>query len=492
MRQGEEIAQLKKQLSEMLSQLRVMQQRESQHIEQLRAMQQRENQHMEQMRAMQQRESQHIEQLRVAQQRIEELEKQKTPPPAFVKPNVVKPEEEPKKERKKRDAKHNHARRREEPTRVVNHPIKQCPVCASALGGVSVARRRQVIELPPPPQMEVTEHVVYHGWCSECGMWREAPLDVSAEVLGQGRMGVKIASVIAYLRTVMRLPVRQIQAYLETLHGLKISSGEIVEVSHRLTQAMAPTLAALKHAIRASPAVQADETGWRENGKNGYIWSVSTPTVRYYEYHHSRGREIVELVLGKDFQGVLGSDFYAAYNIHQGLHQRCWVHFLRDGHDLKEKYPDDAALWQWFQEVKALYERALSYLGPDPALPSARQEAARLREQHAYEQELMQLCAPYAHTSAPMHTLCERVERFLPELFVFVARPEVPSHNNLAERSVRPLVIARKISGGSRSPKGSKTRMALFSLFGSWAAQGLNPFVQCLLGLSLENPLGQV
>ena len=83
-----------------------------------------------------------------------------------------------------------------------------------------------------------------------------------------------------------------------------------------------------------------------------------------------------------------------------------------------------------------------------------------------------------------MHTLCERVERFLPELFVFVAVPGVPADNNLAERSVRPLVIARKISGGSRSPKGSETRMALFSLFSTWGAQGQNPFFQCLSLLS--------
>ena len=66
-----------------------------------------------------------------------------------------------------------------------------------------MARRRQVIELPPPPPIEVTEHVVYHGWCSQCQQWREAPVDVSAEVLGQGRLGVKITSLIAYLRTVM-------------------------------------------------------------------------------------------------------------------------------------------------------------------------------------------------------------------------------------------------------------------------------------------------
>jgi transposase len=128
------------------------------------------------------------EQLAAAQKRIEELEKQKTPPPAFAKANVKKPAASEKKRRKKRAAQHNHGRRREAPTRIIEHSIVSCPVCASRLGGVSVARRRQVIELPPPPPVEVTEHGVYHGWCSECRQWREAPLDVSAEVLGQGRV----------------------------------------------------------------------------------------------------------------------------------------------------------------------------------------------------------------------------------------------------------------------------------------------------------------
>jgi transposase len=105
-------------------------------------------------------------------------------------------------------------------------------------------------------------------------------------------------------------------------------------------------------------------------------------------------------------------------------------------------------LLTWAKEIKKISDRAVAYAGPDPALPPAKQDAARRQQQHAFEQELWAACAPYAHTKAPMHTLCERVERFLPELFVFVAVPGVPAHNNLAERSVRPLVIARKISGG--------------------------------------------
>ena len=145
------------------------------------------------------------EQLAAAQQRIEELEKQKRPPAPFAKANVKQKGSGEKKPRKKWEAQHNHGRRREPPTRIVEHRIVSCPVCASRLGGVSVGRR-QVIEVAPPPSVEVTEHVISHGWCSACRKWREAPLNVSAQVLGQGRLGVKITSLIAYLRTGLRCP----------------------------------------------------------------------------------------------------------------------------------------------------------------------------------------------------------------------------------------------------------------------------------------------
>src|SRR6266704_5544640 len=262
------------------------------------------------------------EQLRVAQARIEELEKLKTPPPAFVKANKKPPPEEPKKARKKRDARHNRARPRSQPTQIVEHRLLTCPDCQLRLGGISLARTREVIDVPEPPPVEVTHHRISKGWCAGCQKWYEAPVDFHEQVLGQGRIGVRLASLIATLRTVMRLPVRQIQAYLLTLHGVTISVGEIVELLHRIKEQMQPQLDALKVEMRASPAVQADETGWREDGTNGYIWSVSTPSIRYYEYHHSRGGEVVKQLIGEDFGGVLGSDFYAGYNIHQGLHQR--------------------------------------------------------------------------------------------------------------------------------------------------------------------------
>lgn len=427
------------------------------------------------------------DQLQKAQARIAELEQKKTPPPAFVKANKKKREEGEKKPRKKRDAQYNKGRPRSgTPTQIVEHRVVKCPDCHLRLGGITLARPREVIDIPPPPAVSITEHRIYQGWCSNCQKWHEAPVDLHTEVLGQGRIGVRLASLIATLRTVMRLPIRQIVTYLQAVHQIKVSAGEIVELLHRIASHIQPLVSGIKAQIQSSPAAQADETSWREDGQNGYIWSVSTPTLRYYEYHHSRAGKVVKSLIGEEYQGVLGSDFYAGYNVHQGLHQRCWVHLLGDIHDLKELYQGDETLLAWAKEVRAIYDEAVAWAahGPDPGLSPAQQNQARKVQQHHYEQRLLDLCRPYLRTDTPQHTLCERVERFLPELFVFVAVPGVPSHNNLAERSIRPLVIARKVSGGTRSPKGSQTRMTLSSLFATWMAQHKNPFQQCLLALT--------
>ena len=102
-------------------------------------------------------------QLTAAQQRIAEWEAQKMPPPPFVKAN--RPERGAK-ARKKRAPEEHHVRQREEPTRVVLHPIERCPDCQGRLSRIHVGRRRPVVEVPPPPPGEVIEHQAQRGWCA--------------------------------------------------------------------------------------------------------------------------------------------------------------------------------------------------------------------------------------------------------------------------------------------------------------------------------------
>ena len=119
------------------------------------------------------------------------------------------------------------------------------------------------------------------------------------------------------LREEGRLPIRSIQWYLRTVHQLRLSVGAIVSAIHQTAQQAQPAVAAMVDRIRASPVVHADETGWRQNGNNGYVWTFSTPTERYF-LRRGRGKAVVDEALGESFSGVLVSDFYAAYHHYDG------------------------------------------------------------------------------------------------------------------------------------------------------------------------------
>jgi hypothetical protein len=393
-------------------------------------------------------------------------------------PGWVKPNRPPrsKKERKKRGR--GYARRLDKPSHRVEHAYAECPECQAPLAGGKVSWRRQVISLPRI-RVRVTEHVVIERKCDRCGQSWRPRLDLSKEVVGQQRVGVSVQSEVAVLREGCRLTYRMIQRYLAQCRGLHLSVGELVILTRGVAERGRAEYEALRQEVLASPVVNADETGWREDGQNGYLWSFSTPRVRYFLYRKSRAGTVVEEVLGEEFGGVLVSDFYGAYNVHAGEHQRCWTHLLRAIHELKERHPEDEALAAWAKGVHELYERAKAYAVPDPRLPSDKQQAERVKAQRRYEQELWLLCEPYVKTDAPMRVLCERIERFLPELFVFVADVRVPADNNAAERSLRGQVVSRKISGGTRSGKGSETKSVLASLFGTWQLQGHNLYAAC-------------
>ena len=176
--------------------------------------------------------------------------------------------------------------------------------------------------------------------------------------------------------------------------------------------------------------------------------------------------------LSDTFSRVLVSDCYAAYHHYDGPKQRCWAHLLRDIHDLRTLYPDAAPLARWADAVHGIYDRAGACTHP--------QAKRRRTAQLALERQLLAFCQPFRHDpSATQAKLCRRIERHLKELFVFVAEPAVPSDNNAAERSLCHLVISRKISGGTRSERGTERKMTLDSLFGTWRAQGLNPLAVC-------------
>ena len=132
--------------------------------------------------------------------------------------------------------------------------------------------------------------------------------DPESAALGKQRLGVNLLSLIASLREEGRLPFRTIQWYPQTVHQLSLSLGAIVGAVHQVARKAQPAVAEILEGIRSSPVVQADETGRRQDGVNGYVWTFSAPTQGYF-LRRGRNKEVVDEVLGEEFAGVPVSDF---------------------------------------------------------------------------------------------------------------------------------------------------------------------------------------
>ena len=408
------------------------------------------------------------------QRRIAELEGQAKSggPPRMpgLKPSSGR--QPPVQQQPRKQRRHGFARPRMTPTHRVEHVMENCPDCGAHRSGGWIQRTREVIELPVVP-VQVTEHVYLARTCPACRRRCTPPAVLGGVVLGQQRLGVNLLSLIATLREEGRLPIRSVQWYLCTVHQLRLSVGAI----HRTAQQAQPAVAAILDCICASPVVHADETGWRQHGANGYVWTFSTPTERYF----------LRTLLPAAGSGQGGGGRSAERVVLRSTGQR----FLRRLPPLR------------WPQATVLGPPVAGYPRPGGALPQGHRAGPVGRgspsalcrgqvfhpssgtttahpAQLAWERQLLAICRHFlSDPSAVQGKLCRRIERHIKELFVFVAEPDVPSDNNPAERSLRHLVISRKISGGTRSEQGTESKMTLASIFGTWRARGLNPLAAC-------------
>ena len=288
---------------------------------------------------------------------------------------------------------------------------------------------REVIDLPLSPVV-VTEHVYLERCCPACGRRQTPAVELEGLVVGQSRLGTGLVALIATLREEARLPYRGIQRLLGSLYDLDLSVGGVRGAVGQAAQMGQPALGAIRTAIEASAVVHADETGWRENGRNGYVWTASTPAACLF-IHGGRGKAMLTRLLGDRPSGVLVTDFYAVYDGYAGVQQKCWAHLLRHIHELRERAAGNPEVAAWAEAVGALYAEAqalVAALANEPAEAVPRQ-VARQRMMA----ELLEVCRPYLEdATAPQRVLCRRIAKQITALFVFVLDPAVPATNNAA------------------------------------------------------------
>lgn len=354
------------------------------------------------------------------------------------------------------------------PTDAMGKPC--CPECRAQLNDVE--RHKRYVEELIPMKVVATCYHTTSGWCPCCRKRIESRAENQppAADVPHAQLGLNALATAMVLRVLYRLPFRQITRLFLQLPQLKISPGAIVKQVKRCGKWLEKQHHRLKVAIRAAGVVHADETGWRTNGKNGYLWTLTTADHTLFHIDPSRSAEVIAELLGKAFGGrgdqTLVSDFYSVYDQFDGPQQKCLTHLLRELRETIAKRPESAG-HVFFVRCKRLVQDMLKLKKRRKKLKA--EDYGRRVERI---EDRLQTLAQSVWNDPDADRLSRRLNKYRSKLTTFLHKKEVEGTNNAAERALRPAVVMRKITGGSRSPAGAKAWAILASVMRTAEQQG--------------------
>jgi len=345
-------------------------------------------------------------------------------------------------------------------------PLAACPHCGRDVG----PRRKvvQYIEELPVVRPRVIKLTTEEADCPGCqtAVRSSHPLQVSlAEGAAGVQLGPRALGVAAQLNKQHGLTMRKTCKVLQELFQLRLSPGGLSQALARMAGKLQPAYENLLARLRAGPCVHSDETSWWVGGPGYWLWVFADQTITVYQVAKGRGRNIVAAALGEQFAGVLVSDCLATYDDVNPRQQKCYSHHLKAIRQADEGHPS-----AWLEAVRGLLQAAM-------ALKHQPLEAAeKARHRAALETQARELLALPRPTNLE-EKVRRRLEKQQDHLFTFLDVEQVEATNNLAERQLRPAVIARKVSCGNKTPQGARTWEILASLAAT-CAQRAESFTQ--------------
>lgn len=305
-----------------------------------------------------------------------------------------------------------------------------CPICKDPVSKTvdTVVKYTEDIDLRP--HLLVTKNVITRHWCGHCETYIKSP-----NIPPIKRIGPKAMGYILYARYRLRLPMEKIKESLLDLYSFEISEGEIVATLKDAEELFGKDYEAITILIQDAKVVYADETGWRMDGKNWWLWVFATATGTKYVIEDTRGKGVPEKILGEKTDRVIISDGYAAYQNLPGDKQQCWVHLMRAA---KLHSPT------LYSDLVILYKKLLLEL----------EKPLGHRDKIAFQKRMSELIEKI-YPESTVEKVKTRMRRHQAFLFTCLDHNGVLPENNTAERAIRPQVVMRKIFGGSRSKAGA-------------------------------------
>jgi transposase len=255
-----------------------------------------------------------------------------------------------------------------------------------------------------------------------------------------------------------------VQHYLhqETLGSLGrqlgVGDGSLVKVLHFVAARMEGVVPRLIQEYRQAPVKHADETGWRTDGQNGYAWFFGGEDLEVFRFRKTRSASVAQEVLGQArLPGHLVVDRYNGYNHAPCPIQYCYAHLLRLVEDLEKNFPGEPEVLTFVAALAKQLARAMKLRTRHLGWRKFKREAMRIKKAI---RRIVESPAKHPAVQSVQDVFRQRPDR----LYHWAEDPRIPAENNLAERQLRPLVIARKISFGSQSDAGAKTRETLMTV----------------------------
>jgi len=363
-----------------------------------------------------------------------------------------------------------------------DYRLEACPECGNA-GLTFLDQPPRVLQ-----QMEIEEVIVrkeehrsYPVWCEHCRKVHYHPFP--EVVVREGLFKERLSALVAYMKAVDHASFSTIRKFVRDVLGEKVSRGYLRKVVAKASTALDAPYAELLDRLPLEQALNVDETGHKDNGGKFWTWVFRADLYVLFKIDKSRGSKVLLDVLGEEFNGVLGCDYFSAYHKYMKdfdiTVQFCIAHVIRDIKFLTGLPDAETRAYgrRLLAAVKAMFQVIHQRDQVEPAAFQRALEQARDRIlEVALSDVPSRLDGNGKELKREAFNMAKRFRENGKAYFEFITTPGIGPTNNLAEQAVRFVVIDRRITQGTRSPKGRETCERLWTVVGTCAMQGRSAF----------------
>ncbi len=358
------------------------------------------------------------------------------------------------------------------PPEAIDNPVPYtldcCPDCGGPLRPFeNAADVLQQVEIIAKPTI-VSEHYALAYWCKHCQKLHAAQLPEA--VKKAGLFGPRLTALVAFMKGVCHASFSTIRKFLRDVARVDICRGYLAKLIDKVSQSLAKSYTELLERLPGEAVLNIDETGHKENGKRFWTWCFRAQLYTLFRIDKSRGSKVLVAVLGEEFNGLLGCDYFSAYRKYMRefdvLVQFCMAHLIRDVKFLLTlPSREDQAYGQRLRD--ALRDLFAVIHGRESTTVAAFRKALE-----AARQQVLRAAMTRVPDTKHARNMAKRFRENGEAYFRFITTPGIAPTNNLAEQAIRFVVIDRHITQGTRSEKGRRWCERIWTTIATCAQQG--------------------